>query len=113
VCVILNGFRSYCQRSRRYALMHLEVGNKIGYFGGVSGMVANLASVQLPGGEQAAGLTSEGAAAMDQLSQKIFEFNLTQFEKVKSGEISGSRREIDERLNRDEQRLITRELSAL
>jgi RHS repeat-associated protein len=112
-CTPLNPNSNYCDRSEEYREIQAdpEIDAKTDFFGGVAQMTDNLANLDLPFGTSAAGVSDQTAKDIDALSEKILEFNKQQADRVRSGDISGTRTEVNNQLVAEEQAFISRQLA--
>ena len=105
---------TFCERSAAYDKADQEFGSKTDYFAAVSAMTANLANMDIPlVGPAVSGLDSQTRNAIDNLSQGIADFNKGQMDRLRNGDISGSRTQINSHLVRDEQKYITKRLDKM
>jgi uncharacterized protein RhaS with RHS repeats len=105
----------YCDRSDAYREIQSDpaIDSKTDFFEGVATMTDNLGNLDLPFGESLAGLDEDTASALNDLSGQIFEFNKGQAELVRSGEISGTRAEVNAQLVAREQGFIEGKLAQM
>lgn len=106
----------YCDRSEHYDELDQifsDAPADTTYFGAVSDMTENLANMDLPGGDLIAGVSPEVGDYLNNLSQRIADFNDQQVARIESGEITETGRALDLRLVGDEQGFIQGELNQL
>jgi hypothetical protein len=111
----VNGSSPYCGREGFYSKANADpaIGGKTDYFKAVGAMTDNLANMDLPGARANAGIDDKTYNALDKLSQGIEDFNKGQIARLRSGEITGSRDQINRRLVSDEQKFITKQLGTM
>lgn len=105
----------YCDRSDAYREIQNDpqIDSKTDFFNGVAAMTDNLGNLDLPFGESIARIDEDTASALNDLSGEIFGFNKAQAELVRSGEISGTRSEVNAQLVAREQGFIQGKLSQM
>jgi RHS repeat-associated protein len=104
---LVNSHSTFCRRTREYMALHREFRGKTSYFGAVSMMTTNLANLDVPGTTGLSGITPQIREDLEGLSQGIMDHNQNQAERLRRGDISGTRADIDRRLVIYEQKFIT------